>query len=32
MNTPEDRADAVRQTVEQLGGSLVNYFYAFGDK
>jgi uncharacterized protein with GYD domain len=31
LDNPEDRADAVRQTVEQLGGRLVNYFYAFGD-
>jgi uncharacterized protein with GYD domain len=31
VDNPEDRADAVRQTVEQLGGRLVNYFYAFGE-
>jgi uncharacterized protein with GYD domain len=31
LHNPEDRADAVRQTVEQMGGRLVNYFYSFGD-
>lgn len=31
VGQPHDRADAVRQTVEQLGGRLVSYFYAFGD-
>ena len=31
VRAPEDRADAVRKTVEQLGGRLIRYFYAFGD-
>jgi uncharacterized protein with GYD domain len=31
IDSPEDRADAVRRTVERLDGRLVSYFYAFGD-
>jgi uncharacterized protein with GYD domain len=30
VRNPQDRADAVRKTVEQLGGRLVSYYYAFG--
>lgn len=31
VDQPQDRAAAVGQAVEQMGGRLVSYFYAFGD-
>ncbi len=31
LRNPEDRSEALRRLAEQLGGKLVNLYYAFGD-
>lgn len=31
MKNPHDRMEAVRPAVEQLGGKIVNGYFAFGD-
>jgi uncharacterized protein with GYD domain len=31
LKKPEDRQKAIRPVIEKLGGSLVNFWYAFGD-
>jgi len=31
INNPQDRMDAIRPAIEQLGGKVVNGYFAFGD-
>jgi uncharacterized protein with GYD domain len=31
MDNPQDRSEAVRETVESLGGKLLGYWFAFGE-
>jgi uncharacterized protein with GYD domain len=31
MDNPQDRMDAIRPAIEQLGGKIVNGYFAFGD-
>lgn len=31
VNSPEDRRETLRPLIESLGGTLIGYWYAFGD-